>query len=68
MRRTAHFKQKKPHFREAFCFAPVGGVFSNQFWDELTSYATLKHLIHKLLEGESGLMGIFAAALIPALG
>jgi hypothetical protein len=38
------FLKKKPHIAVRL-FAPQGGLFSNQFWDELRVYAALNYLI-----------------------
>ena len=44
--------------------APQGGLFSNQFWDELRSYATLNYLIIKVMNNrEVGLILVVLAIL-----
>ena len=45
-----------------FSWAPQGGLFSNQFWDELRSYATLNYLIIKVMNNrEVGLILVVQA-------
>lgn len=44
--------------------APQNGLFSNQFWDELRSYATLDYLIIQMMNNrEVGLILVILAIL-----
>lgn len=54
---------KKPHIAVRL-FAPQNGLFSNQFWDELRSYATLDYLIIQMMNNrEVGLILVILAIL-----
>jgi hypothetical protein len=57
--------KKAAHFCEAFSFfAPQGGLFSNQFWDELRVYATLNYLFIQVMNNlEVGLILVVLAIL-----
>jgi len=56
---------KKGDISVALCtVAPRPGLFSNQFWDELRSYATLNYLIIKVMNNrEVGLILVVLAIL-----
>ena len=56
-------KIKKPHIAVRL-LAPQNGLFSNQFWDELRSYATLDYLIIQMMNNrEVGLILVILAIL-----
>ena len=57
-------KEKEVNFDLFPTLAPQGGLFSNQFWDELRSYATLNYLIIKVMNNrEVGLILVVLAIL-----
>ena len=56
------FKQKRGRNDLFLITAPQVGLFSNQFWDELRSYATLNYLIIKVMNNrEVGLILVILA-------
>jgi hypothetical protein len=55
--------KKAPHCCEAFS-APQGGLFSNQFWDELRVYRNLNYLVIQVMNNlEVGLILVVLAIL-----
>ena len=48
----------------AFLFAPQGGLFSNQFWDELRAYAALNYLIIQVVNNCGVLLILIVLAIL----
>jgi hypothetical protein len=57
------FQIKKPHIT-ARLLAPRGGLFSNQFWDELRVYATLNYLFIQVVNNREFVLILVVLAIL----
>ncbi len=57
------FLKKKPHISVRL-LAPQGGLFSNQFWDELRVYATLNYLIIQVVNNRRVVLILIVLAIL----
>jgi hypothetical protein len=56
---------KKPHISDGLSsVAPQGGLFSNQFWDELRVYATLNYLIIQVVHNRGVVLILIVLAIL----